>query len=440
MHKNRYLWTILASILPSLTLAQSVDDVYRETLKPFSATTSVDPAPVDRYTLTSKVLCGYQGWFNAPGDGADRGWIHWSRSGETLGDGQATFDIWPDVSELSDAEKFATGFKFADGKPAYVFSSYSKPTVLRHFRWMHDYGIDGVFVQRFAATLQDPKSLQHNNIVLDHCREGANNSGRTYALMYDLSGLPAGGTQIVMDDWIRLRKKMKLTEDAAYLHHEGKPVVAVWGVGFNDNRKYTVEECDRLVNFFKSEEAVGACTLMLGVPTYWRTLDRDSLSDKRLHDIYAKADVISPWTVGRYGTTADVRSYSEQTVAPDLQWCSEHNVELMPVAFPGFSWHNLRKGQAKLNQIPRQDGQFLWSHFREFKNAGASMVYVAMFDEVDEGTAIFKCASEVPQGEQSKFLGYEGLPTDFYLKLTGTATKWLRGELKIENLNDVPAP
>ena len=56
------------------------------------------------------------------------------------------------------------------------------------------------------------------------------------------------------------------------------------------------------------------------------------------------------------------------------------------------------------------------------------MVYVAMFDEVDEGTAIFKCANDVPQGGTSQFVTYDGLPSDFYLKLVGRGTKLIRGE------------
>jgi hypothetical protein len=30
-----------------------------------------------RKTLTGKIISGYQGWFNTPGDGAGRGWVHW---------------------------------------------------------------------------------------------------------------------------------------------------------------------------------------------------------------------------------------------------------------------------------------------------------------------------------------------------------------------------
>ena len=56
------------------------------------------------------------------------------------------------------------------------------------------------------------------------------------------------------------------------------------------------------------------------------------------------------------------------------------------------------------------------------------MLYVAMFDEMDEGTAIFKCSNDPPIGA-SRFLTFDGLPTDHYLWLTGMGGKLLRSEI-----------
>jgi hypothetical protein len=83
--------------------------------------------------------------------------------------------------------------------------------------------------------------------------------------------------------------------------------------------------------------------------------------------------------------------------------------------------------RAKLDQIPRLGGRFLWAQYVAAKRAGATMIYQAMFDEVDEGTAIFKCTNDPPVGE-STFLNYEGLPSDHYLRLVGAAARMIRGQ------------
>ena len=404
--------------------------VIEHTMHPYSGPSH---SGVDTQTLTGKVMCGYQGWFACEGDGAGRDWFHWSgRNG--FQPGSCKIDLWPDVSELDADERYVTPFKHADGKPAEVFSSFNRKTVLRHFQWMKEYGIDGVFVQRFITQCQDPKGLRQVNVVLDHCRQGANLNGRSYAVMYDLSGLGKGQMQRVMDDWKLLVDRMQITKDPAYLHHDGKPVVTIWGLGFNDHRKYTLDEGLELVKFLKDDPHYGGCTVMVGVPTYWRTLERDCLSDPKLHEIILKANIVSPWTVGRYRTPAKAVEYADSTMKLDLQWCREHRKEFMPVVFPGFSWHNMFPLSPQ-NQIPRLKGKFLRTQYEGAKKAGVTMVYQAMFDEVDEGTAIFKCTDDPPVGA-STFVDYEGLPSDFYLKLVGRASRMIRGELSTTDFSE----
>lgn len=384
---------------------------------------------VDTTTLEGKVMCGYQGWFACEGDGLGRGWYHYNGP-DGFKPGSCSIDLWPDVSELEEDERFDTPFRHADGSVAQVFSSQHPRTVDRHFQWMAEYGIDGAFVQRFATEASHPKGFEQFTTVLANARAGANRHGRAYALMYDLSGLPEGGTERVIDDFKTLVDRMALTRDdndAAYLHHKGKPVVAVWGIGFSDNRKYTVQECGELIDFLKNDPDYGGCTVMVGVPTWWRILQHDAVNDPQLLEVIERADIISPWMVGRFGSAADMEFFLNEVFVPDMAWCEERGKDYLPVVFPGFSWHNLHGGEAELGAIPRRGGEFLWAQYAGLIDAGATMIYQAMFDEVDEGTAIFKCTNDPPVGE-SPFLTYEDLPTDHYLWLVGEAGRMLRGE------------
>lgn len=398
-----------------------------------STVIAIEPsAIVDSSTLTGKVMCGYQGWFNCPGDGANIDWKHWVKQrGKPFRPGNASVDLWPDLTEFTAEEKFATGYKHADGRVAEVFSSARRPTVLRHFQWMQEHGIDGVFLQRFVASHSNAKLLSNQNNVLSHVRAGATASGRAFAVMYDLSGSKAGQVKRVRQDWERLQDT-KITANTTYLHHKGHPVVAVWGVGFSDDRDYELQECLELVRWLKES----GCTVMLGVPSYWRAGTRDAVDDPLLHRILEQADIVSPWSVGRYQNSQQAKRHASQTWSPDLAWCRQRKLDFLPVVFPGFSWHNLHGDE--LNAIPRDKGRFLWSQLFAAQNIGCSMIYIAMFDEVDEATAIFKCTNDPPVGPNAKFLTYEGLPSDYYLKLVGHAAKTLRGE--VELTEDLPTP
>jgi len=382
----------------------------------------------DPGTLTGKVMTGYQGWFNCERDGANLGWTHWARDpGKAFGPGNITVDLWPDVSEYDEDELYSTAFTYEDGSPAKTFSSHNRKTVVRHFKWMADYGIDGAFVQRFAHGLHNETMRYHKDKVLSSAREGANRYGRTYTIMYDLTGMPDEKIITVFDDWRMLRNKMHITEDPAFQHHKGKPLLAIWGVGFNNKikRRAGLEQCKELIKKFKAD----GCSVMLGIATGWRMQDRDALQNPEFHNVLLMADVLSPWSVGRFDDLPGVQRHAKKYWEQDVVWARKHNIDYMPVVFPGFSWHNL-KG-AKLGSIARVGGQFLWSQVVANKKAGADMLYIAMFDEVDEGTAIFKCTNDPPTSGGSKFLTLDGLPSDFYLRLAGQAGKLLRDEIPL---------
>lgn len=409
-----------------LTDRTTREEVLEQTLSPYDGPTDHSREATE---LAGSVVCGYQGWFTCPGDGSRRGWHHWGK-GRDFKPGACTIDLWPDVGELGPDERFPTPFRNADGSIAEVFSSLNATTVDRHFGWMEEHGIDGVFAQRFAGEVRGKHGLYHFNTVLGNCRASANRHGRAWAVMYDLSGLEEGGTRVVIEDWKALRDRMRVGRDPAdkaYLHHNGRPIVAVWGIGFNDGRRYTLAECGRLIDFLKNDPEYGGFAVMVGVPSYWRTLGADCVNDPALHDVLRKADIISPWAVGRFGDLAGAENYASEVWRPDLAWCGSNGLDYLPVVFPGFSWRNMNP-DAPLDQIPRRGGRFLWKQFQELANAGSRMAYVAMFDEVDEATAIFKCTNTPPVGD-STFLDYEGLPSDHYLWLVGEGKRLLRGQM-----------
>lgn len=370
------------------------------------------------------VMAGYQGWFNTPDDCANRKWHHYSgRNG--FQPGSCSVDFWPDVSEY--AKLYQTDFKFADGQPASVFSSYDESTVRLHFKWMKEYGLDGVFMQRFISEIRNESGLKHFNKVLNSAMKAANKYERAICVMYDLSGMQPGNEQFLLKDIAEIAKRHSLKNRAknpSYLYHNGKPLVTVWGVGFNDNRRYGLKEAQLIIDGLKSQ----GFSVMLGVPTQWRELKGDTKPDPRLHEIIRKCDIVMPWLVGRYNETTYPRY--QQSVEEDIKWAKVNQVDYVPLVFPGFSWGNM-KGQENRSFIPRNKGSFLWTQLMGSIRAGAEMIYVAMFDEIDEGTAIFKCAQKVPVGESVFVPIEEGIESDHYLKLVGEAAKVLRKEKAI---------
>ena len=155
------------------------------------------------------IMAGYQGWFNAPGDGAGMGWNHYAKGG-AFGPGTCKIDLWPEVAEY--AKKYATPFRWADGSPADVFSCYDSQTVALHFKWMEDYGVDGVFIQRSVTALKSTANLRHDDQVLKNALIASQQFHRAIAIMYDFSGMNEENKddEVIIRDWKHLVDSFRL--------------------------------------------------------------------------------------------------------------------------------------------------------------------------------------------------------------------------------------
>ena len=407
---------------------------------PPTITPTETPLPhtiVDASSMEHKLLMGYQGWFTCPGDGSlINGFFHWFRNNPP---DAVNFrvDMWPDTSELTLGERCPTNMTYPNGQPAYLYSAYNPKTMLRHFQWMSQYGIDGVFVQRFGSELTDPAHLDARNVVTKNAQFGAETYGRVFGMMYDTSGMDSSTfVAILENDWKYLVDIMKVTASPAYLHQNGKPVLAIWGLGFTEHPG-TPQQAMELVNFFEhNPDPKYQVTLVGGVPTWWRILQNDSLTDPAWADYYCALNVISPWTVGRYTSDMEVDLY-KLTMIQDMAAAKKCGAEYMPVIFPGTAFHNNDSSHANLfNATPRRGGLFYWRQVYNAVSIGVPMIYNAMFDEVDEDTAMYKIAAtqaDQPVGVDLVNMNTDGyqLPNDWYLRLAGSATQMLRGDIPL---------
>lgn len=392
--------------------------------------------------LEGRLIVGYQGWFGCPGDfEGNRDWQHWFI--RSVKPENFTVDMLPSMANLPTSARCDTGLKRADGTTIRLFSSQNHEVIDTHFRWMKEHGIDGAAMQRFVLALADPQKTRRSDNVLRLAMAAAEKHGRTIYLTYDVSGAdPRTVMDAIQKDWQRLNNDLHLSSSKAYLWDNGKPVLQVWGFGFK-TRLGEPEAVKSLIQSLKTGDGSAGgigVTLIGGVPSSWRTLQGDSKSDPAWASVYRSFDVISPWSVGRMTDDSSARSFVRNTVEPDLVEIQRLGLRYQPVIFPGFSWHNLmvnrgEPARAIVNQIPRQCGRFMWTQVAELLSSRSSgrvdMMYGAMFDEVDEATAMLPTAAQaemLPLNSKMVTLDADGcaLPDDWYLQLAGRAAAALR--------------
>lgn len=378
----------------------------------------------DATSLNNKVMAGYQGWFRTPGDRpGSTGWAHWFNSPQPNARA-LSFDTWPDMSEYSANEKYAVpGFTNSDGSQACLYSAQNYQTVLRHFQWMQTAGIDGVWLSQFCSHFPGGKSEgDYSNVmrVMANVQKAATATGRTWAYMYDFSGLAPGNVAAIITNQWKKMVDSGLTSDPRYLHHQGKPVLLLWGF-FPSRRQSNPEYCNPIITFLQAPGKYQASVVGGGEP-YWRTA-----GDAAFKAMLMRMTAWMPWQVGRVTIDPDTgyKSSNTRAWAEDAAMCASHHVLYIPVIYAGTHIAGRPPLPPALPTVPRRNGNMLWEQFvAASKIPSINSVFIAMFDEVNEGTEILKVANTPPAN--ANFITYEGATSDWYLRLVSLGEKMLR--------------
>lgn len=387
---------------------------------------------VDATTLDHKVMAGYQGWFRTPGDrDANEGWAHLFNKDLT----RPAFDSWPDMREYSAGEKSAVpGFNYPDGSQAYLYSAQNPKVVLRHFQWMKQYGIDGIWLSEFCSHFPGGGQQDDSTTVLTimhNVQAAARATGRTWAFMWDMSGFGAKTPKrelyrIIVNQWKRMVDE-GVTSDPRYLHHDGRPVLLLWGF-FPDRPASQPGYMDPVLDFLQAKGKYQAA-IVGGVDDKWRE------GSAGFQAMLMKMTALQPWSVGRR-LTDSLTGYQVANTskwAADIAKCKENNVIFIPVINAGTHVAGPPPVPPALPTVPRRMGNYLWEQFVAASKTGViNSVFVAMFDEINEGTQIMKVTNHPPV--QFPFLTYNGATSDFYLRLTGLGGKMLKSHIPVPEI------
>jgi hypothetical protein len=209
------------------------------------------------------------------------------------------------------------------------------------------------------------------------------------------------------------------TSDPNYLHQGGLPVVQIYGFFPNTaNQQLGVPATGNpLITYFKTSGKYQAVVIGSGAQNYG-TGSADYLA------MLMRLDAYIPWNVGHVHTDAT----SGNIVATVSGWPTDSNtftsngVKFIPLVFPGTSPAG---PPAYPPTAPRRDGNFLWEQFVELSQIPiTNTVYVAMFDEMNEGTQILPITS-TPPVQASPFYTYDADPGDWYERLVVQGEKML---------------
>jgi len=286
--------------------------------------------------------------------------------------------------------------------------------------------LDGVLIQRFISECAKPgPALTARNKVLAQMDVAAAKYGRVYGMMWDMSGASKHWDKDIINDWKKYVKKY--TSRKQYLKENGKPVVCIFGIGLNKNHaQATPSSSLALIRYLQKQ---GLYVIGSG-PYYWRTGGHDAAAG--FDDVHKQFDAIMPWAVGRYHSVQEFNA-RVPTIQADAKLASSRHQGYAPVSYAGYSYRDINR----FNYIKRNAGKFFKAQIdSNLKTDGATFHYIAMFDEVQEGTAIYKFAAnnaESAKGRDFVTASIDGVncPGDLYLTMAGQYATAAHGRTSI---------
>ena len=215
--------------------------------------------------VVGKITVGYQGWFACTGDGAPiNGWWHWSQNWSQppspSNNGSAP---GPTCASTRTGTRPPTP-NLGNGQPATLFSSYDQQTVDTHFRWMQQYGFDTAALQRFNPNGGEGPTRDAMAVKVRSAAEATRPQVLHHVRRQRLDEHAVGDQDRLDDQDVRAHRVDGVRRQ------NGKPVVCIWGFGFNDdNHPFAPAACLDVINWFKGQ----GCYVIGGVPRDWRTGD-----------------------------------------------------------------------------------------------------------------------------------------------------------------------
>lgn len=235
---------------------------------------------------------------------------------------------------------------------------------------------------------------------------------------YDLNGAATGSTNVTATFLADLAALSSIISSPAYMRHNGKPVIEIWGFGIVT--AVTADDAVAIVTALKN----AGFYVILGVQQAWHA-ELVQNQPGGYGPVYRLADMIQPWTVGAYGNDNYQDFHDGRQAVEDATALRDLGIESSIVVWPGGSSSNANSNEI-FDHFPRFNGSFYQKQLNGAVNLKPTFIFGAMFDEVNEGTAIYPVLrnSELPTNQ--RFLGIDDdMEPDAYLKMAGEASSQL---------------